>query len=84
MDFQNSRTEECAKRGRNVGKISGVVGLVKVKGGPVVDHQTGEMPTLRGWKWEFGRGDGRIWAARAEGRSKWKEAKHTDPAPVDR
>ena len=33
----------------NVGKISGVVRLVKVKNGPVVDHQTGEMPTLRGW-----------------------------------
>ena len=30
-------------------KISGVVRLVKVKDGPVVDHQTGEMPTLRGW-----------------------------------
>ena len=35
-------------------------------------------------EWKFGLRGGRFQAAKADGGCKWREAKHTDPAPVDR
>ena len=42
------------------------------------------MPTLADGIEVRTQGGGRFQVAKADGRCKWREAKHTDPAPVDR